>query len=49
MTPFATASIWSLIRTQILSYYKWLRKHALYLPRELQEKIYRYFPMKDFQ
>lgn len=34
---------WSLVRTQILSYYKWLRKHKLYLPRELQEKIYRYF------
>lgn len=34
---------WSLIRTQILSYYKWLRKNDLYLPRELQEKLYRYF------
>lgn len=27
---------------QIRCYYKWLRKHKIYLPKELQEKIYRY-------
>lgn len=31
------------IRTgQIRSYYKWLKKNKIYLPKELQEKIYKY-------
>lgn len=33
----------ALVRTQILCYYKWLKKNGFYLPREMQEKIYRYF------
>ncbi len=33
----------SQIRTgQIRSYYKWMKKHRLYPPKEIQEKIYRY-------
>lgn len=30
------------VRVQILSYYKHLKKNKLYLPKEMQEKIYRY-------
>lgn len=33
----------TMIRTgQIRCYYKWLKKNKIYLPKELQEKIYRY-------
>lgn len=29
------------VRDQLLCYYKWLKKNKLFLPRELQERIYR--------
>lgn len=32
-----------LVQTQILSYYKWLRDHKFYMPKDIQEKLFRYF------